>query len=54
MRPGHIVEHPPLSSAEVKKETVELYFYTPFGPSGPDFWYSLSFIYFFIYPLHLA
>jgi hypothetical protein len=32
-RPGHGVEHPPQSSAEVK-ERVELYF-SPFGPSWP-------------------
>jgi hypothetical protein len=30
-RPGREVDHPPQSSAEVK-ETVELYFYSPFGP----------------------
>jgi len=32
-RPGHGVDHPPPSSAEVK-ERVELYLYSPFGPSG--------------------
>jgi hypothetical protein len=33
-RPGRGVDHPPLSSAEVK-ERVELYVYFPFGPSWP-------------------
>jgi hypothetical protein len=33
-RPERGVEHPPLSSAEVK-ERVELYIYSPSGPSGP-------------------
>ena len=31
-RPGRGVEHPPRSSAEVK-ETIELYLYSPSGPS---------------------
>ena len=31
-RPGFGIDHPPSFSAEVK-ETVEIYFYTPFGPS---------------------
>ena len=31
-RPGRDVDHPPLSSAEVK-EKVELYLYSPFGSS---------------------
>jgi hypothetical protein len=33
-RPGRDVEHPPPSSAEVK-ERVELYLYSPSGPSWP-------------------
>ena len=33
-RPESGVDHPPLSSAEVK-ERVELYLYSPFGPSWP-------------------
>jgi hypothetical protein len=33
-RPGRGVDHPPPSSAEVK-ETVELYLYSPSGPSWP-------------------
>ena len=31
-RPGHGIDHPPPSSAEVK-ERVELYLYSPSGPS---------------------
>jgi len=33
-QPGRGVDHPPPSSAEVK-ERVELYFYSPSGPSWP-------------------
>jgi hypothetical protein len=33
-RPGHSVNHPPPSSADVK-ERVELYLYSPSGPSWP-------------------
>jgi hypothetical protein len=33
-RPGHGIDHPPLSSAEAK-ERVELYLYSPSGPSWP-------------------
>jgi hypothetical protein len=33
-RPGREVDHPPSSSAEVK-ERVELYLYSPSGPSWP-------------------
>jgi len=33
-RPGHGVYHPPPSSADVK-ERVELYLYSPSGPSWP-------------------
>jgi len=32
--PGHGIDHPPPPSAEVK-ERVELYFYSPSGPSWP-------------------
>jgi len=31
-RPGHGVDHPPPSGAKVK-ERVELYLYSPYGPS---------------------
>jgi len=43
-RPGRGVDHPPPSSAEVK-ERVELYLYSPSGPSWPvleDALYPLS------------
>jgi hypothetical protein len=33
-RPGRVVDHPPPSSAEVK-ERVELYLFSPSGPSWP-------------------
>jgi len=33
-RPGRGVDHPPLSTPEVK-ERAELYLYPPFGPSWP-------------------
>jgi len=33
-RPGRGVDHPPPSSAEVK-ERIELYLYSPSGPSRP-------------------
>ena len=33
-QPGHDIDHPPSSSAEVK-ERVELYLYFPSGPSWP-------------------
>jgi hypothetical protein len=33
-RPGRAVDHPPSSSARVK-ERVELYLYSPYGPSWP-------------------
>jgi len=33
-QPGFGVDHPPPSSADVK-ERVELYLYSPFGPSWP-------------------
>jgi len=33
-RPERDVDHPPPSSAEVK-ESVELYLYSPYGPSWP-------------------
>jgi len=39
-RPGRGVDHPPPSSAEVK-ERVELYLYTPFGPSWPVLGWTL-------------
>jgi hypothetical protein len=39
-RPGRSVDHPPPSSAEVK-ERVELYFYSPTGPSWPVLWWIL-------------
>ena len=33
-RPGRGVDHPPLSNADIKK-TVELFLYSPSGPSSP-------------------
>jgi len=33
-QPGHGIDHPPPSSTKVK-ERVELYIYSPFGPSWP-------------------
>ena len=39
-RPGRGVDHPPPSSAEVK-ERVELYLYSPSGPSWPDLGWTL-------------
>jgi hypothetical protein len=44
-RPGRDVDHPPPSSARVK-ERVELYLYSPFGPSWPVLERTL--------PLHLG
>jgi hypothetical protein len=41
-RPGHGVDHPPTSSAEVK-ERVELYLYSPSGPSWPVLGRTLRF-----------
>jgi hypothetical protein len=43
-RPGRGVNHPPPSSAEVK-ERVELYLYSPSGPSWP----VLGELYFYLY-----
>jgi hypothetical protein len=39
-RPGRGADHPPPSSAEVK-ESVELYLYSPPGPSWPVLWLIL-------------
>jgi hypothetical protein len=39
-RPGRVVGYPPPSSAEVK-ERVELYLYSPSGPSCPVLWWTL-------------
>ena len=55
-RPGLGVDHPPTSSAEVK-ERVELYLYSPFGPSWPVVRCSLPlplyiYIYIYIYIIH--
>jgi hypothetical protein len=41
-RPGCGLDYPPPSSAEVK-ERVELYFYSPFGPSWPVLGWILPF-----------
>ena len=43
-RPGHGVDHPPPSSAEVK-ERVELYLYSPSGPSWPFIGWTLLYLY---------
>ena len=40
-RPGRGVDHPPASSAEVK-ERVDLYFYSPSGPSWPVIGWTVS------------
>jgi hypothetical protein len=40
-RPGHGIDHPPPSSAEVK-ERVELYLNSPSGPSWPILGWNLS------------
>jgi hypothetical protein len=49
-RPGRGVDHPP--SAEVK-ERVELYIYSPSGPSWPvlrvNFTFTLPYIYIYMY-----
>jgi hypothetical protein len=46
------VDHPPTSSAEVK-ERVELYLYSPSGPSWPcyrvNFIFTFTFIYIYIH-----
>ena len=39
-KPGHGIDHPPPCSTEVK-ERVELYLYTPFGPSWPVLGWTL-------------
>jgi hypothetical protein len=41
-RPGRVVDHPPLSGAEVK-ERVDLYLYSPSGPSWPVVRWTLPF-----------
>jgi hypothetical protein len=41
-RPGSGVDHPPPFSAEVK-EKLELYFYSPSGPSRPFYRVKLTF-----------
>jgi hypothetical protein len=45
-RPGRGDDYPPTSSAEFK-ERVELYLYTPYGPSWPVLWRTLTFIFTF-------
>jgi len=40
--PGRGVDHPNLSSAEVK-ERIELYLYSTFGPSRTLLWWKLRF-----------
>jgi hypothetical protein len=47
-RPGRGVVHPPTSSAEVK-ERVELYLYSPSGPSWPVLGRPLPLLYIYIY-----
>jgi len=41
-RPGHGIDHPSPSSADVK-ERVELYLYSPSGPSWPDLGWTSTF-----------
>jgi hypothetical protein len=43
-RPGRDVDHPPPSSAEVK-ERVQLYLYSPSGPSWPVIRWTFTFVY---------
>jgi hypothetical protein len=43
-RPGRGIDHPPPSSAEVK-ERVELYLYSPSGPSWPVLGWTLPYLY---------
>jgi hypothetical protein len=53
MRPGRGVDHPPSSSTRVK-ESVELYLYSPSGPSWPVVGRALPLLYFtFFLPQHL-
>ena len=47
-RPGRSVKHPPPSSAEVN-ERVELYLYSPSGPSCPVLGRTLLYLYIYIY-----
>ena len=44
-RPERGGNHPPTSNAEVK-ETVELYIYSPSGPSWPVLWRNVYFLVF--------
>ena len=50
-RPGRGVDHPPLSSAEVK-ERVELHLYSPYGPSWPVLGWPLP-LTFKLFPFHV-
>jgi hypothetical protein len=47
-RPGHDVDHPPPSSAEVKGR-VELYLYSPSGPSWPVMGWTVPLPFFVFY-----
>jgi hypothetical protein len=47
-QPGHGIDYPPPSSVEVK-ENVELYLYSPSGPSWADLGWTLRFISPFIF-----
>jgi hypothetical protein len=46
-RPGRGVDHPPSSSARVK-ERVELYLYSPSGPSWPVLGRTLPYLYLYL------
>ena len=50
-RPGRGVDHPPPSSAEVK-ERVELYLYSPSGPSWPVLGRTLPLLYYVNHKKH--
>jgi len=50
-RPGRGVDHPPPSSVEVKGR-VELYFYSPSGPSWPLLWWNLPSLHFVMFPTY--
>ena len=50
-RPGRGLDHPPPSSAEVK-ERVELYLYSPSGPSWPVLRVKFTLLFTYAHPLY--